>query len=304
MWKRRAEDAVHTIFTDHNIQRFKPNQDFLAPLAERSPAVTADKDLMLRDAQVLTPLEQQYFLGMAYLQLPPDQLAISESQRGKGIDLLQRFLGNVEQKSQGSVRQGSADAKYLSRAYLILAGSYRARRQGTLAIESTEHALEYDSGFALARNFKCGLLTELGKPQDAFECFQQALLLHPWDARVYRNIGSLYALGGSMDQAVTVFKQSLALDPESAESYHYVGDALTEQGDLNGAISAYEAALNLEPRDAETYWDSALVLQKAGKNGLARQYVKVGLRYAPGNSRGLQLLSTMSAVGNSGALDR
>jgi len=35
MPKRRAEDAVHTVMTDHFIQRQKPSRDLLAPLPER-----------------------------------------------------------------------------------------------------------------------------------------------------------------------------------------------------------------------------------------------------------------------------
>ena len=62
-------------------------------------------------------------------------------------------------------------------------------------------------------------------------------------ARVYRNIGRLYALNGSMDDAIRFFKQSLAVDPESAESYHYLADALAEKGDLREAIASYEGAL-------------------------------------------------------------
>lgn len=37
MWKRRTEDAVHVVMTDHYIQRLKPKGNLLAPIKETSP---------------------------------------------------------------------------------------------------------------------------------------------------------------------------------------------------------------------------------------------------------------------------
>jgi tetratricopeptide (TPR) repeat protein len=314
MWKRRTEDSVHTVFTDHKIQRLKPRRDLLAPLTEKSPAMTVDKALVFYGPQGLDAPEQEYFLGMAYLQLPPEQLSMSEWQRTKGIGLLEQFLRRVEQPSLATPRAEkekrssgirSDGVNYVARAYLALASSYRARGRRNDALRATEQSLRYDSGSVLAGNFKCGLLTELGKPQDAFACFEQSLALNPWDARVYRNIGSLYALNGSMDDAIRLFKQSLAVEPESAGSYHYLGDAWAEKGDLREAISSYESALDLEPRDAETYWDCALALQKIGDKGLALRYVRSGLHYAPADPRGLELLSKIGgAVSRDGPIQK
>jgi len=286
MWKRRAEDAVHTILTDHKIQRVKPSQNFLARLTEKSPTTKVDKELVFYGPQDLNPLEQQYFLGMAYLQLPPEQLAMSNLQRAKGVEVLQRFLTDVERSGRKSNY-----AKYLSRAYLTLASSYRDQGRRNLAIDACERSLQYDSTFVLTDKYRCGLLTELGKPEEAFRCFQRSLTVDPWDARVYRNMGSLYAGNGSMDDAARLFKLSLSVDPSSADAYHYLGDVLAEKGDLKAAVASYEKALTLEPREPEVYWDCALALQKQGENQLALQYIKTGLRYAPTAPRGLDMLS-------------
>lgn len=289
MWKRRPEDAVHTIFTDHKIQKIRPNRNFLAPLAERDQAVmNVSKDLIVHPGQGLDLLEQEYFLGMAYLQLPPDQLVMSESQRDKGVHLLEKFLKEIEQ-----AEKKSRYATYISRAYLTLASSYRARGRRDDALKASEGSLKYDGPFALALNFKCGLLTELGRSEEAFECFQRSSALNPWDGRVYRSMGSLFALNGLISEAIALFQQSLSVNPDDVEAYHYLGDVQAEKGDLDAAVSAYERALTLEPRDPETYWDCALALQRMGRNDLALRYTKNGLRYVPLNPRGLDLLSTI-----------
>jgi tetratricopeptide (TPR) repeat protein len=291
MWKRRAEDAVHTILTDHKIQRIKPKRNFLASVAEKSPMTKVDKDLIFYGPQGLDAVEQLYFLGMAYLQLPPDQLAMSDVQRAKGVEMLQGFLTAAEQSEKQS-----SYTKHLSKAYLTLASFYRADGRRDLAFNASQRSLQYDSSFVLANDYNCGLLTELGKPEDALRCFERSLTINPWDARVYLNIGSLYAAYRSMDDAIRFFKLSLNVSPQNADAYHYLGDALAEKGDLKAAVASYETGLNLEPRKAEAYWDCALALQKAGENGLAVEYIRKGLQYAPMNPRGLELLSNAQAT--------
>jgi hypothetical protein len=42
MPKRRTDDVVHVVMTDHYIQRRKPAQDLLAPLNEKSEAYVGE----------------------------------------------------------------------------------------------------------------------------------------------------------------------------------------------------------------------------------------------------------------------
>ena len=293
MWKRRTADVVHTIFTDHKIQRLKPDIDFLAPLAETILTMDADRDLVFLEPQALSAAERDYFLGMAYLQLPPEQLAISDRQRAKGVESLHEFVTEAEHSDKRSLY-----SRYLSRAYATLATSYRAQGFRNLALDASERAVRYDSNFVVAYNYKCGLLTELGRPIEALECFQKSLALNPWDSLTYRHIGSLYARDGIMDEATKWFKLALSVGPDNIDANHYLGNALAEQQDLKGAIHFYETALALEPRDAEVYWDCALALSALGRPELAREYVKSGLKYAPTDSRGLDLLSKISPRAN------
>jgi tetratricopeptide (TPR) repeat protein len=286
MWKRRAEDAVHTIMTDHKIQRSKPKRNFLEPLPEKNAMNKVDKDLIFYGSQLLRPFEREYFLGMAYLQLPPEQLAMSSRQQAKGVELLQQFLTGVE-----SLPNRSNYAGYLSRAYLMVASAYHDQGRREFAFDACQRSLQHDPNFVPAHRYKCGLLTESGKPQEAFECFQESLTLDPWDARVYMSIGSLYAGSRLFDHAIQFLQMSLSVDPDNAVTHYYLGDALAEKGDLSASISSYEKALNLEPRDPEVYWDYALVLQKQGRHDLAIKFIQNGLYYAPTAKRGLDMLS-------------
>jgi tetratricopeptide (TPR) repeat protein len=288
MWKRRTQDSVHTVFTDHKVQKIKPNRDFLAPLSEEDPLREVDKDLVLTGVQDLSPIEQKYFLAMAYLQLPPEQLVMSGHQRSKGMALMQEFLT----EAKGSE---STYAKYLSRAYFTLAESYRSQGHRDLALDAYQRSAGYDRGFVLPYDNIGALLAEMGQAEKAFEGFRASITLNPWDAMGYRNIGSLYAWSGSLDQAVEFFNIAIKIDPENTGAYDYLGNALSEQGKYGEAVAAYDEALSLEPRSTEVYWDCARALEKLGKLGLALEYVRTGLRFAPTNQRGLALLSQLQA---------
>jgi tetratricopeptide (TPR) repeat protein len=285
MWKRRPEDAVHTIFTDHKIQRVKPKGNFLAPLSEVSPLLSSNKDLILHGPQELTAYEEKFFLGTAYLKLPPEQITMSDEQRAKGMRLLEQFVKEVE--------TFNGQAKYLSRAFYILGDIYRRQGLRDRALDAFQRSAEYDPTFGLVYNNWGALFAELGQTQQAVETLQKGLDSNPWDAMIYRNLGSLFAWQNSMDQAIELFKRCLAIDPDNVGAYHYLGNALAAKASYEEAIGVYEKALDLQPQNPALYWDCAVSLLKLGRNKESLEYIQNGLRYAPGHPRGKELLRTV-----------
>lgn len=283
MGQRRPEDAVHTLFTDHKIQKIIPRQP--APGSHQKLA-SGDATLALYDHQVIAPVEQDYFLGMAYLQSPADQVApLNPQQVDKGVSTLLRFARNVNQPNLKAKY-----AAYLSRAYFALAESYRRRGQADLAVNAYKQSVEYDPLFAHAYINLGALLAELDRPEEAFLRLKKGLSLNPGDSMVYRNLGSLYAWHGDIPQAIKLFEQSLKIDPDNLGALHYLGKALFMTGRYLEAVATYESALDKEPRSPEIYWDSAEALSHLGETTKALTYIGTGLRYAPGNPRGVELL--------------
>jgi len=86
MPKRRAEDVVHVVMTDHYIQRRKPARDLLAPLVERHDETgsrTNEKpaaykgEVALYYPSDLPPADKELYLGIAQVKQnsnfrPPD----------------------------------------------------------------------------------------------------------------------------------------------------------------------------------------------------------------------------------------
>ncbi|MSO22290.1 MAG: tetratricopeptide repeat protein [Acidobacteria bacterium] len=294
MWNRRPQDAVRTLFTDHKIQKIKPKRDFLAPMVETNPLGADEMELVVYKSQRTSLPEERYFLGMAYLQSPPDQPAAPmPHQKNKGINALEEFL-RITEKSPNRIRYSA----YLSRAYYVLGESYRQMSQLDLALNAYNKSIEYDSSFADGYVNLGALLAERARPKDAQLTFEKAISLNPWDAMAYRNLGSLYAWEGAIQQATLLFHQSLKTDPDNSGAYYYLGKALFMTESYKDAVSAYESALDREPRNAEIYWDSAAALMKLGRIEQALQYVQTGLRYSPGHPQGLELLSSIQQRSN------
>jgi tetratricopeptide (TPR) repeat protein len=209
----------------------------------------------------------------------------SPQQIDKGVTTLLRFARNVEQpylKAKYSA--------YLSRAYFALAESYRRRTQANLAVNAYRESAEHDPLFAHAYINLGALLAELDRPEEAFLNLKKGLSLSPGDSMVYRNLGSLYAWHGDIPQAMKLFEQSLKIDPDNFGALHYLGKALFMTGKYLEAVATYESALDKEPRNPEVYWDCAEALSQLGQTTKALNYIRTGLRYAPGNHRGVELL--------------
>lgn len=287
MRKRNPEDAVLTIFTDHKIQR--PGPGFASRTRGNRPKLAGEpqEELVVYKSQEISPLEEHYFLGMAYLQPPPERTTPpNASQRQRGIRLLQEFLRKAEGSPNGQY------VAYSSRAYYVLAESYRQGGQLELASEAYRKSIAYDSAFADAYVNTGALLAELDRPTEALQSLSKALTLHPKDAMAHRNLGSLFAWQGDIPQAIRFFEQSLSIDPDNVGALHYLGKALALARNYGDAVSAYEKALDKEPRSSEVYWDCAEVLLAQGKREKALLHIRTGLRYSPRHPRGLQLLSS------------
>ncbi len=94
-------------------------------------------------------------------------------------------------------------------------------------------------------------LYNLEKYEEAVDCFDKTLRLHPGYAKAWYNKGN--ALGNRPQEAVICYNKALELDPKNAEAWYNKGNALVQLGDYNEAVISYDKAINLDPRDAD-FW--------------------------------------------------
>lgn len=289
MPKRRAQDVVHAVMTDHLIQKGPPGPNLLAPLQEdHSPR---QEQPLLYFPRSLSGWERDLYLGMAEVQTP--------GSLRQGLD---RLAATLERKSapfaepyvklaMAQAETGAYDAARasLERALDIDPGSPIARfnlaevmrRQGRFAaaIEQYGRTLAVDPDYAKA-HLGLGLANrQQGRP--AMESFRRALQSDPLLAEAHLGLGRESLERRPAAEAAGHFLQALRVDPGSAEAHLDLGLARAGQGLQEEALAAFRQAAALDPASAEAHYNLGVALARKGRIQEALQFFRQAVRLKP-----------------------
>jgi predicted CXXCH cytochrome family protein len=259
MPKRRTEDVVHVVMTDHQIQRRIPARDLLAPLREKT-----DEEQIYRGEVVLyypkTGLEaalRQVYLGIAQVK---EKVNLSV-----GLEMLKQAL------LQTNLQQAEP--------YFELAEAQAALGQKKAAEKSYLKALELDSTYVQAENNLGNLLAEFGRGNEALKHYRRALELDPKFPDVHLNLGLALRGLGDLPAAEDSFRNAIKADPLYAPGYRDLGSLLLVQGKIDVARSFLERSLAIEPADAKTHNNLGLALLGLGKREEGIAHLRFALRH-------------------------
>jgi tetratricopeptide repeat protein len=224
MPKRRTQDVVHVVMTDHLIRRTPGGPELVAPLEEREPSVDGVEFL---DPATARP--------GALGQL--DRLiTLLRANGGMGAPLLQRLEQLIEETHPAEIEP------YLDLAMAQLRGRRYPELEHTAAL-----VLERAPGQPLALEWM-GLAraAQTGNTDEAIRFMTEAL---GSDARpeTQFNLGVFLAGRGRTGDAIASYERVLAARPNLAAAWIRLGDARRECGDLTGSIDAYRRALEIDP---------------------------------------------------------
>ena len=289
MPKRRAQDVVHAVMTDHLIQRGPPNRNLLAPLKEdHSPK---KEQPLLYFPRSLSAWERSLYLGMAEVQTP-----------GNLRQGLERLTATLERKSapfaEPYVKLAMAQAETgaydvarasLERALDIDPDSPIARfnlgevmrRQGqyAAAFEQYRRTLATDPSYAKA-HLGLGLVNRRqGRP--ALESFRRALQSDPLLAEAHLGLGRETLERQRPAEAAGHFLQALRVDPDSAEAHLDLGLAQARQGLQEEALEAFRQAAALDPASPEAHYNLGVALARMGRTREALQAFRQAVRLKP-----------------------
>ena len=289
MPKRRAQDVVHAVMTDHLIQKGPPGPDLLALLQEdHSPR---KEQPLLYFPQSLSGWERNLYLGMAEVQT-----------RGSLRQGLDRLTAALERKSapfaEPYVKLAMAQARIeaydgarasLGRALDIDPDSPVARfnlgevmrRQGQFAaaVEQYRRTLAVDPNYAKA-HLGLGLVNrQQGRP--AMESFRRALQSDPLLAEAHLGLGRESLERGPAAEAARHFLQALRVDPDSAEAQLNLGLAQARQGLHKEALAAFRQAAVLDPASPEAHYNLGVSLARQGRIREALQAFRQAVRLKP-----------------------
>jgi tetratricopeptide (TPR) repeat protein len=232
MPKRRAEDAVHVVMTDHFIQRRRPARDLLAPLKE-----TAD-------------FEKSTYRGEVALYYPLQLPSTGENEPYLAIAQVQQtsnLKAGIPRLEQALERYRPERPEF----YFELARAYSKAGNNEAAIRWNDEALRRDSNFRpalkeLASSFMAG-----GQFLRAAEMLERAIALRAADSFALTDLGNAYLRQEKIDEAKQVLQKALNLDPDLPEANNLMGLATLQRGDPVAGEMYFRNAIRIRPDLAE-----------------------------------------------------
>ena len=263
MPKRRAEDVVHAIMTDHLIQRRPPPAKEL--LAERQEiqetpanAYRGEVKRYLLDHELPSPTDDLY---NALAQI------IDSSNLETGIPRLEEAI-RTTRPDQPNIFIELGDAK---------------RHSGDLtgAISAYRQALQLDPLSSRAQRRLGATLGSIGQQDEALAVFQRAIEHEPDNALLWYEQALIESRGGKREQAIQDFRKALELKPDFADAQNNLGTNLIQIGNQQGAELAFRAALSTDPYDGSTHANLGRLLAGKGDWNQAAFHLKKATELDP-----------------------
>ena len=263
MPRRRTDDVVHAIMTDHYIPRHKADRDLLAPLRE------------VREA------EQPAYRGEVVLLYPPRLPSTRDAELYLAVAQVTEDANLVAglprlQKAIETFRPPEAEFQ------LELANAYAKSDQNEKALHYYEEALRRKPGFLAARRDYATALSKLGRWTAAAETLEAAVRAAPNDAASLNALGSTYLQLGKLDLALTTLRRALLVAPDLPEILVNLGTVLFRRGDQPGATEALQNAVLARPGFAAAHNNLASALNAQGDFRQAEYHFRRALRLDPG----------------------
>ncbi len=304
MPKRRAEDAVHVVLTDHYIQRFKPARDLTAQIPEetqepwRGEVVPYYPDPLPR-----TPANALY-VAVAN-GLPQLAAAIARYQPKSPRFIFE--LGAAYERASKHQQAIAAFREVLRRepgdrdALVKLTGSL-------VATGDLDGAAEVIS--ACPNDVEClvnraNVLMRENRPQDAAPYLKRALDADPENLEAWNLTGLLSLRTGDTATAERAFREAIRIEPDYADAHNNLGGLLASRRDFSGAETEFAKALESDPAQIEACRSYSLILAAQQKPQAAIDLLRKCLGNVPRSaSARVDLADLLMESGNSSGAER
>ena len=306
MPKRRTEDVVHVVMTDHLIARRPPAGDLLAARAERHvpdadeyrgevvpyyPA-TLPNALYRSAAQVVMKNNLQNGLSELDRDLKAQQPRVAEWY----LVLGDGWQANGKPAEAAAAYERALQLKPNSlRALLSLAAAWSARGQAANSEQALERAIRLAPSDGRAWYQSGALAAKAGRGEDAIRKLEKAIALDPDLPGVYTTLAEILERSGQNDRAAEALQEALRIDPYDASAWDLKGRALAVKARMDEALYDFERANHYRPDFAPHLYDYALALASAGKVEEAQVSVERALHADPKLAEAHELLGGLLA---------
>jgi predicted CXXCH cytochrome family protein len=239
MPKRRTEDAVHVVMTDHYIQRVKPERDLLAPRSESSNLVPDKRGVTLYyPTQIGNAEQSELYLALA---------DVKEGSSGEpGVARLEQAL----------LRYEPSAAEF----YFDLAHGYSVLGNRRQAIRWYEEAIRRRPRYPSAAKELADAVLAEGQAARAEILLREATVRLPGDGQLLADLGNVYLRRGRDEDAQQVLLHALKIDSSLAEAENMLGLIDVRHNRRNEAEARFRAAIRDNPTLAEAHCNLANLL--------------------------------------------
>jgi predicted CXXCH cytochrome family protein len=282
MPKRRTDDVIHAVMTDHYIQRRPPGRDLLAPLQELHEDQTAYRgEVVLYYPKALTPGPESEL-----------HLAVAQVKEGSNV------RNGILQLRRAIETHRPAQPEF----YFELGEAYRQNGEMAPAVSWFEQALSRRPGYLPALRSAPLALVLAGRFAAAEQTLKKGLSLAPRDPLLLSLLGEVYHRWRRLDEAIALLREAAASIEDVPEAHNTLGAALFKKGDFEEAAAAFRRAIQVRPDFAEAHSNLASVFSGRGDVRSALRHLEIALRHDP-NSAAIRFNYATTLL-QSGATDK
>src|SRR5215831_4125181 len=299
MPRRRTEDAVHVVMTDHYIQRRIPTRDLLAERAETADAgyrgeVVAyypeknTDELYVAIAQVrdganleggiprlrqsierLKPSQPEFYVELARAYSKAGNSAEGARWCEEALRIRPGFRPAL--KELGAMLMATADLPRAADTLRQVSGPVAQTNLGNVylrlgQVDAAAQALRANPEDPDANNLLGMVASARGDQHAAEQFFRKALQLQTDHAETHHNLANLLAAGRDYSQAAYHFQKAVAANPAYAEAHYRFGLLLLAMGSVDRAQREIEETVRLRPGLAEAHRDLGDILAAKGRS--------------------------------------
>ena len=267
MPKRRTDDVIHVVMTDHYIQRWAPTHDLLAPVRERR-----EEDTAYRGEVALS------YPGRLAAD-PESELHLALAQVKDGANL----RGGIPRLRQAIETHRPRRAQF----YFELGEAYRQIGEMEHAVSWYEQALGQRPGYLPALRSSPLALVLADRLPAAERLLRKGLRLATRDPVLVSLLAEVLHRSGRLDEAIGLLRESAATIDDVPEAHNTLGAALLKKGDLGEAAAAFRHAIQVRPDFSDAHNNLGSVLGRQGDCRSALRHLETALRY-DANSAGIR----------------
>jgi tetratricopeptide (TPR) repeat protein len=311
MPKRRTEDVIHAIMTDHLIQRRPPPSEDLLAERQEIPETSAnayhgqvnryrlDREGPSPDDDLYNALAQVIDSSNLEAGIPQLEQAIQSQHPEQPNFFIE--LGDAMRHAENFSGAISAYRKALmldplsSRAQRRLGATLGSNGQEDEALAVLQKAIEHDPDNALLWYEQALIESRSGKREKAIADFKKTLQLRPDFADAQNNLGTNLAQSGDTQGAEVAFRAALTINPYDAGARANLGRLLAGEADWNQAAFQLQKATQLDGTDANAHMAYSVVLAQMNRLPEAEKEAEAAVKADPKSSQARELLGQILA---------